>query len=70
MFKSLFSLLKAIFITLSRATKAVDDVTTASLYYSDTFLKEAYKENVVRSNELNIDEESFQSSLERIRKIN
>ena len=70
MFKALLSLLKAVFTTASRATAALDDVTTAGLYYSDTFLKEAYKENVVRSEELDINEEAFQASLEKIRKIN
>ena len=69
MFKSLFSLLKAIFTTLLRATKAVDDVTTAGLYYSDTFLKESYKENEQRSKELDIDEEAFQESLVKIRNL-
>lgn len=69
MFKSLFSLLKAVFTTLLRATKAVDDVTTAGLYYSETFLKESYKENEQRTKELDINEEAFQESLKKIRDI-
>ena len=69
MFKSLFSLLKSVFTTLSRATKAVDDVTTAGLYYSETFLKESYKENEQRTKELDINEEAFQESLKKIRDI-
>ena len=69
MFKSLFSLLKSVFTTLSRATKAVDDVTTAGLFYSETFLKEAYKENEQRTKELDINEEAFQESLKKIRDI-
>ena len=67
MFKSLFSLLKALFTTANRATKALDDVTSAGLYYSESFLKEAYKENLVRSKELDINEEEFQESLQKIR---
>ena len=70
MFKSLFSLLKALFTTANRATKAIDDITSAGLYYSETFLQEAYKENLVRSKELDINEEEFQESLQKIRKIN
>ena len=69
MFKSLFSLLKAVFTTLLRATKAADDVTTAGLYYSETFLKESYKENEQRTKELDINEEAFQESLRKIRNL-
>ena len=69
MFKSLFNLLKSLFTTANRATKALDDVTTAGLYYSDTFLREAYKENEQRSKELDINEDDFQASLEKIRKL-
>ena len=69
MFKSLFSLLKAVFTTLLRATKAADDITTAGLYYSETFLKESYKENEQRTKELDINEEAFQESLKKIRDI-
>ena len=69
MFKTLFSLLKAIFTTLGRATKAADDITTSGLYYSETFLKEAYKENEQRTKELDINEEAFQESLKKIRDI-
>ena len=70
MFKALFNLLKSIFTTANRATKAVDDLTTAGLYYSDTFLREAYKENVLRSEELDINEDDFQESLKKIRSTN
>ena len=70
MFKSLFSLLKALFTTANRATKALDDVTSAGLYYSETFLHEAYKENLNRSKELDIDQEAFQESLKKIRSLN
>ena len=70
MFKSLFNLLKAIFTTANRATKALDDITTSGLFYSDTFLKESYKENEQRSKELDIDEEAFKEAVDKIRKIN
>ena len=70
MFKSLFSLLKALFTTANRATKALDDVTSAGLYYSETFLQEAYKENEKRSKELDVDQEAFQESLKKIRSTN
>ena len=69
MFKSLLSLLKAIFVTAHRTTKVIDDITTSGLYYSESFLKEAYKENEEKTKELNINEEAFQASLEKIRKI-
>ena len=69
MFKSLFSLLKAVFTTLLRATKAADDITTAGLYYSDTFLRESYKENEARTKELDINEDDFRESLKKIRDI-
>ena len=67
MFKSLFNLLKSLFTTANRATAALDDITSAGLYYSESFLKEAYKENLNRSKELDINEEEFQESLQKIR---
>ena len=69
MFKALLSFLKSLFTTLNRASKVVDDVTSAGLFYSETFLKEAYHENDKRSRELDINEEDFQKALERIRKL-
>ena len=70
MFKAVLSFIKSLFTTLNRTTKAVDDITTASLFYTETFLQEAYHENDKRQQELGIDQEAFQEALERIRKIN
>ena len=70
MFKAIMAFIKALFTTLTRGTKALDDITTASLFYTETFLQEAYSENDKRSKELGIDQEDFQKALERVRKIN
>ena len=69
MFKAILAFIKALFTTLTRGTKALDDVTTASLFYTETFLQEAYAENDKRSRELDINEEDYQKALERIRKL-
>ena len=69
MFKSLFDLLKSLFTTASRATKALDAITSAGLFYSDTFLRESYKEHDVRSKELEINEDEFQEALKKIREL-
>ena len=69
MFKAILAFIKALFTTLTRGTKALDDITTASLFYTETFLQEAYSENDKRSKELNIDQDAYQASLERIRKL-
>ena len=62
--------IKSLFTTLNRGTKALDDVTSASLFYTETFLQEAYAENDKRAKELDIDQDAYQAALERIRKIN
>ena len=70
MFKAILAFIKALFTTLTRGTKALDDITTASLFYTETFLQEAYHENDKRQQELDINQEAFKEAVERIKKIN
>lgn len=68
MFKSVFSFIKSMFITLEDATGIVDDGVKFALLHSDTWVQEAYSENVRKTQELNIDQSEMQAKIKSLRK--
>lgn len=68
MFKSIFSFIKSLFVTLEDATGVVDDGVKFALLHSDTWVQEAYAENQRKSKELNIDQKAMQAKIKSLRK--
>jgi hypothetical protein len=68
MFKSLFALLKAIFITIQDLTGVVDNAVDFSLLHTESWVLEALAENKAKTEELQIDPEYKAEKLKAIRK--
>ena len=70
MFKSLFALLKAIFVTVEDLTGVLDNATDFALLHTETWVNEAIVENQRKAEELGLDEEYKKAKLASIRKSN
>jgi hypothetical protein len=68
MFKSLFALLKSIFITVEDITGVVDNAVDFALLHTECWVLEALAENKAKAEELQIDPEYKAEKLKAIRK--